>query len=125
MRVAFLLATALLAAACGGPSAPPVEIDPAAQQLSTRGLDSMRFEPAELAARAGQPIQVTLDNVGGIVHDWTLTPPGGGRAVRAVAAGGQQARTPSFTLEAPGTYSFVCVQPGHSEAGMRGTLRVE
>jgi uncharacterized cupredoxin-like copper-binding protein len=28
----------------------------------------------------------------------------------------------NFAIERPGTYTFVCDQPGHALAGMRGTI---
>jgi len=95
----------------------------ATQQQTVKAMDSMRFEPATLNARAGQPIQVTLDNTGQIVHDFEITE-GVSAPVTATAQPGQKA-TATFTVARPGTYTFVCSQPGHEQAGMKGTLTVQ
>jgi len=94
----------------------------AAQQLTLRGLDTMRFEPAQLTVRAGQPVQLTFENAGATIHDFTLTNDQGvAQKVQAVAQG-KTTRVANFTIEQPGTYTFVCEQPGHAPAGMRGTI---
>ena len=33
--------------------------------------------------------------------------------------------TGTFTIERAGTYTFVCSVPGHSDAGMKGTITVQ
>jgi uncharacterized cupredoxin-like copper-binding protein len=45
------------------------------------------------------------------------------RPVKIEAQGGQTARG-AFTIDTPGTYTFVCTVPGHAAAGMRGTITV-
>lgn len=94
-----------------------------AQQVTVRGMDTMRFEPATVTVRTGQPVQVTLENGGQIVHDWTLEK-GAAQPVKVLASGGQRG-TAVFTPTEPGTYTFICSQPGHEPAGMRGTLTVQ
>jgi uncharacterized cupredoxin-like copper-binding protein len=116
----------LLVACSGATSAPPsgaARAKTATQQLTLEAMDNMRFEPATLNARAGQPIQLTLDNTGQIVHDFRMTE-GVAQPVTATAQPGQKA-TVTFTVPRPGTYTFVCSQPGHEQAGMKGTLVVQ
>ena len=43
------------------------------QQFTVTALDTMRFDPPTLTAKAGQPIQVTLDNSGQLLHDFSIT----------------------------------------------------
>jgi nitrite reductase (NO-forming) len=83
-------------------------------------LDTLRFEPNELTVRAGQPIQLTFVNGGRTLHDFTLGQ-GVAQPVQAVAEGGQRS-TVTFTIERAGTYTFVCAQPGHEAAGMKGSI---
>jgi uncharacterized cupredoxin-like copper-binding protein len=33
--------------------------------------------------------------------------------------------TATFTIATPGTYTFICEQPGHEQAGMKGTIVVQ
>ncbi len=83
----------------------------------------MKFEPATLTVRAGHPVQVSFENAGQTIHDFTLKE-GVAQPARAVAQGRQSASV-TFTVDRPGTYTFICEQPGHEAAGMKGTLTVQ
>jgi nitrite reductase (NO-forming) len=123
-----MIAGVALTTACGAPAATggagaaiPAPAAPAgAQQVTLTVGNSMQFAPASFVVRAGQPVELTLRNGGGIPHDFALTE-GVSRPVKIEAQGGQAARG-AFTIDAPGTYTFVCTVPGHAAAGMRGTL---
>jgi len=94
------------------------------QQLTVKSMDAMKFDPATLTARAGQPIQLTLDNSGSaLAHDFDITT-GLPQPVTVIAQPGQKASL-TFTVDKPGTYTYVCGQPGHEAAGMKGTLTVQ
>jgi nitrite reductase (NO-forming) len=84
---------------------------------------AMQFAPSSLVVRAGQPVELTLRNGGGIPHDFTLTEDTS-RPVKIEAQSGQTARG-TFTIDTPGTYAFVCSVPGHAAAGMRGTITAQ
>lgn len=84
----------------------------------------MAFDPTTLTAKAGQPIQVTLDNSSGkLAHDFDINE--GVASPVAVTAQPGQTATVTFTVNQPGTYTFFCNQPGHQQAGMKGTLTVQ
>ncbi len=130
----LLVAGLPLLAACGGGSG-TTAAKPAAgsasaggggatQQLTVKALDTMKFEPATLSAKAGQPIQVTIDNTGQTIHDFTIEQ-GVPSKVQVIAQAGQKATTAPFTIDKPGSYTFFCSQPGHEAAGMKGTLTVQ
>jgi plastocyanin len=93
------------------------------QQLTVKALDSMKFDPPTLTAKAGQPIQVTLDNTGQTLHDFSIAE-GVSQPVKDTAQPGQKAVT-TFTIDKPGTYTYFCSQPGHEQAGMKGTLTIQ
>jgi nitrite reductase (NO-forming) len=95
----------------------------ATQQLTVKAMDTMKFDPPTLSAKAGQPIQVTLDNTGALVHDFSITE-GVSQPVKSVAQPGQKTVT-TFTIDKPGTYTYFCSQPGHEQAGMKGTLTIQ
>jgi len=82
--------------------------------------NTMQFATATLEVQAGQPLELTVENVGGMAHDFSLSE-GVAQPVRIEAAGGQTAGA-TFTIDKPGTYTFVCSQPAHALAGMRGTI---
>ena len=86
-------------------------------------MDTMKFDPPTLTAKAGQPIQVTLDNTGQLLHDFSITE-GVSQPVKSTAQPGQKA-VATFTIDKPGTYTYFCSQPGHEQAGMKGTLTIQ
>ena len=133
LRVLILAAGVALTTACGatvvagGPGASVAIPAPApaagAQQVTVTVGSAMQFAPSSLVVRAGQPVELTLRNGGGIPHDFTLAE-GASGPVKIEAQGGQTARG-TFTIDSPGTYAFVCSVPGHAAAGMRGTITAQ
>ena len=133
IEVLIVIALVALTAACGGaattggPGAGVAVPAPATAGGTQRVIvtvgNSMQFAPASIVVRAGQPVELTLRNGGGIPHDFTLAE-GAAQPVTIAAQGGQTARG-TFTFATPGTYAFVCAVPGHAAAGMRGTLTAQ
>ena len=88
------------------------------QQLTVHAMDTMKFDPPTLSAKAGQPIQLTLDNSGQLVHDFSISE-GVSQPVKSVAQPGQKT-VATFTIDKPGTYTYFCrIHPF-----MRGSFRV-
>jgi uncharacterized cupredoxin-like copper-binding protein len=129
MALGGLLLGAVALVACGGGGGGAAAAKPGgaaasgpAQEITVRGQDTMRFEPSQLTARAGQPIRVTLDDSNAaLVHDFTIDNAGGQRV--EIKAQPRAKANAQFTVPA-GTYQFYCAEPGHREAGMVGTLTV-
>ena len=119
IRFGLILGGLLLATACSSPasSQPPVSVG---KQFTMRVDNSMQFGTPALEVQAGQPLELTLENVGGMPHDFTLSD-GVSEPVKIEAKGGETS-SGTFTIDRPGTYTFVCSQPAHALAGMRGTL---
>ncbi|MGH2352435.1 MAG: plastocyanin/azurin family copper-binding protein [Chloroflexota bacterium] len=122
------LTTACGAAATTGGAGAGVAVQaPAApagvQQVTVTVGNAMQFVPASFVVRAGQPVELTLRNGGGIPHDFALAE-GASRPVTIEAQGGRTARG-TFTIDTPGTYVFLCTVPGHAAAGMRGTITAQ
>ena len=80
----------------------------------------MQFGTPTLEVQAGQPLELTVENVGDMPHDFSLSE-GVAQPVKIEAKGGESA-TGTFTIDKPGTYTFVCTQPAHALLGMRGTI---
>ncbi len=78
------------------------------------------FEPDTIRIEAGEPVNITVDNVGKVFHDFTLTSLD---VMIDVPAG--EAATGGLTVTDPGEYAFECTVPGHGAGGMTGTLIVE
>ena len=105
------------AAATSTPAGPP-------QQITVKSLDTMAFDPTTLSAKAGQPIQLTLDNSSAkLQHDFDMND-GVAQPVKLTAQPGQIANV-TFTIDKPGSYTFFCGQPGHESAGMKGTITIQ
>ncbi len=90
------------------------------QQITVQVSDGMRFEPCSIVVEAGKPVELTLQNHSQGRHDLSLTE-GTSEPVQ-IAAGPGETAGGVFTLQHPGTYSFVCSVPGHAMAGMKGTI---
>jgi plastocyanin len=106
----------------------PAEIDqPAstsgAERVNVRVGNSMSFTPSSIVVKAGEPVELTLTNEGAIPHTFTIME-GVSRPVNVEAGGGQTSRA-TFTLDQPGTYTFICAISGHLAAGMKGTIRTQ
>jgi nitrite reductase (NO-forming) len=124
------VAIVFTAAACGSatpaPDSTPASSTPmpdGTQAVTLSVGSDMTFEPSRFSVRAGQPVQLTLQNTGDNAHDFTLGE-GVSQPVKITATGGQSA-TATFTIDTPGNYSFDCSMPGHALLGMRGTITVQ
>jgi uncharacterized cupredoxin-like copper-binding protein len=102
--------------------------------------DAMRFAPDRIDARKGETVRFVLQNEGRLRHELVLGEPD---ALRRHAAMMQmmpdmQHSGPNMASLAPGehgqliwkftrsgTVTFACLQSGHLEAGMRGTVAVQ
>ena len=97
-------------------------VSPEAKLVAT----DLKFTPATIQAKVGQPVKVTFENKGVIEHDITFPTLKANKpatALKTVAKPGQTT-TLEFTPTAAGTYEYVCTIPGHKEAGMKGTVNV-
>jgi uncharacterized cupredoxin-like copper-binding protein len=129
----ILVAGVALTAACGataatggtgaGVAVPAPEAPAGAQRVTVTVGNSMQFAPAAIAVRAGQPVELTLRNGGSIPHDFALAG-GASGPVKIETPAGRTAQG-AFTIDAPGTYAYVCTVPGHAAAGMRGTITAQ
>lgn len=102
--------TATGAAATGGPTL-TIATDPT----------ELAFTKTDLTAKAG-PTTIELNNVSSTEHELEVKSPDGEDVgeVHPISQG-----KGSFTADLkPGTYTFVCNQPGHAET-MHGTINVE
>ena len=102
--------------------------------------DTMRFTPAALTARRGETIRFVVHNEGKVLHEMVLGTP---KAIKEhaelmkkfpemehadanmahVKPGANGEMVWQFTKV--GAFQFACLQPGHFEAGMVGTVTVK
>jgi azurin len=138
----------------GDPAEGASAVEEPVSVLTIRGNDRMRFEPRRFTVRAGSEITLTFVNVGSMPketmgHNWVLLQPGVAPRVFSAAAithprtayippqfadqviaasavlGPGESEQIVFTApREPGVHPFVCSFPGHTEAGMAGTMTV-
>ena len=80
--------------------------------------DSLSFQPSELTIPANTDVTIHAVNSGALPHTFTI---------KDVADTGEVAGGASADVKVnlpPGEYEFHCAIPGHTEAGMVGTLKV-
>lgn len=107
-----MLATALVAGA--------LYAGAAAQKVTLIGTE-FAYTPNRITVKAGQPVQVVLENKGVIEHDFVIDK----FKVKIGTVQPGKTGTATFTPKAKGTFEFYCSIPGHKEAGMKGTLVVQ
>lgn len=85
-------------------------------------MSEFKFEPAQITAKAGQPIKVSAQNTGTVAHNIIVK--GIDKAVSTKIAPGQTGML-EFTPPAAGSFEIICDEPGHEAGGMKGTLIVQ
>ncbi|HRI81285.1 MAG TPA: plastocyanin/azurin family copper-binding protein [Opitutaceae bacterium] len=123
--------------------------------ITITGDDRMRFAPTTFTVARGTEITVTFDNIGSVPkeamgHNLVILKPGTNangfaasgmaHAARSYIAPELEDRVVAFTPvlgpkekyklvftapDEPGDYPFVCSFPGHTPAGMVGTMKVQ
>ena len=78
------------------------------------------FDQPEIRAKVGETVALRLENSDAVAHSFDID----AFNVHAPMPSGKPALA-LFTPTTPGTYTFYCGVPGHTEAGMVGTLIVE
>ena len=74
-RLLLLAAPVVLfvASACTPAAAPAAGAALPPAQITVTGTDDFRFSPSTITVKAGQPLEVTFQNGGEILHDFTVT----------------------------------------------------
>ena len=117
-----------------GKSGDPKKVSRAIQVIMS---DDMKFTPANINVKRGETIKFVVKNAGQIKHEMVIGPM---KELKEHA--GLMRKTPGMEHDEPnqvalapgktgeliwqfakaGTFDFACLQPGHFEAGMTGTV---
>ncbi len=81
---------------------------------------AMRFGQKEIRLKVGETVTIVLDNNDHYAHSFDTDD----LDVHVAMPANRQA-TATFTATEPGVFEFYCDIPGHTQAGMVGTLIVE
>ena len=84
-------------------------------------LSEFKFEPNTFTAKAGQPLRLTLQNAGTVVHDFNVKD----LDVHSPKVQPGQSVTFEFTPSKTGTFDVQCDEAGHEPGGMKGALTVQ
>ena len=106
-------------------------------------MTSFAFAPDVLEVNAGDVLEIAIQNVEPVLHDFTIDKIDADVHVSFLGGTGEHAHTDAqvdadvhfalteagtgavhLKIEEPGDYVFYCTVPGHQEAGMEGTLTV-
>jgi len=117
----------------------PGDPEGVSKTIEIKMSDVMRFEPSRILVKRGETIRFLLTNVGKVKHEMVIDTPQELREHaelmkrfpdmehsdpnhRTVQPGETGAIIWRFTKS--GTFPFACLQAGHFDAGMRGTIVV-
>jgi plastocyanin len=87
------------------------------------------FSPATIRVARGETVSFEVTSVGGLLHEFMIGPSDAVAAHTEGTPGAEdigmmQTKSVSYTFDGRGPYAFACHEPGHYEAGMRGTIEV-
>jgi len=112
----------------------------ARRTVEIRMSDDMRFTPSHLDVRLGETLRLRASNRGQVMHEIVI-----GTRAELVEHAEMMKKFPNMEHDEPymahvapgrrgdivwtfnraGDFEFACLIPGHFEAGMRGTIRVQ
>ena len=120
-------------------SVPTQAIAPSMREIRIEVDDTMRFSPSNWEAKVGEPIRIILVNKGMVNHELVIgsekeiiahakemASPGtkGHHHTNEISAKPGQEAELVWTFKKAGQYAMACFEPGHYEAGMKGTINV-
>jgi uncharacterized cupredoxin-like copper-binding protein len=117
VRAAGLIVALALLAACGGSSGGGGS-QPAGSTKVT--MTDFKFDPSTISVPHGS-VTFYLVNAGGQSHDMSIRDSSGKTVGTSELVSAGDSSVFTVTLDA-GSYTFICTQPGHADAGMKGTL---
>lgn len=121
-----VVATALIAAGCGGGESTTAQTDPGSAETTAERpapasaitATDYAFSPADVTVAVGDRIK--LQNAGGIIHNLTVND------TEVATENVDPGRSTEFRASLdPGDYTFRCTIGSHADLGMTGTLTVE
>src|SRR5581483_10000972 len=101
----------------------PIALADGPQQIALTAAD-LSFTPNSIQMVVGQPVQLTITNLGQLDNDPQEQVDNAAQGVLDVDFDKGDTSTVTFVPTTAGTYSFQCDQPGHADAGMKGTFVV-
>ena len=115
-----------------GPGAPAVGTKDDPRVVGLNMDDSLKFTPASVQAAKGETIRFVLTNSGKTTHEFAVGPADkvaadevdGVLVLEKDKLDAGSTNTVEYTFDGPGPYAYGCHEPGHYEAGMKGTVNL-
>jgi uncharacterized cupredoxin-like copper-binding protein len=113
-----------------GPDVPAVGTAEHPRLVEVDMSDQLKFSPSDISVSKGETITFLVSNLGTATHEFAVGPADkvdadqvDGKIVKeADEIGGDQVKSVTYTFDGSGPYGFACHEPGHFEAGMKGTI---
>jgi uncharacterized cupredoxin-like copper-binding protein len=117
---ALAFAALLVAAGCGGGGSSSSGQPSGSIKVT---MTDFKFDPSTITASSGKVV-FFLVNSGGVSHDMVVTDSSHQQKGKSELVQPGNSTTLELNNLAAGSYTFICDQPGHEAAGMKGTLTV-
>jgi uncharacterized cupredoxin-like copper-binding protein len=116
-----------------GPDVPAVGTKAQPRLVEIDMSDELKFAPPQVSVAQGETVKFLVTNLGTATHEIAIGPADkvdadvidGKIVVEADEILGHHLKTLIYTFDGPGPYAYACHEPGHFEAGMRGTITFE
>jgi len=113
-----------------GPGAPTVGTKANPRIVWMNMDDQLKFMPDSVAVAKGETIRFVLTNTGKAVHEFQVGPADkvaaddvdGVVVIEQDALDEGSTHAVDYTFDGAGPYAYACHEPGHYEAGMKGTI---
>ena len=113
-----------------GPGAPAVGTVDNPRLIGIEMTDALLFTPNQIQVAMGETVTFLVTNAGSVVHEMAIGPADkvdadeidGVIVMEVDEIESHHLKTVTYTFDGPGPYAFACHEPGHFEAGMRGTI---
>jgi uncharacterized cupredoxin-like copper-binding protein len=115
-----------------GPGAPALGSKENPRVVHLDMTDALKFTPATVQVKAGESVRFVLTNSGTAVHEFQVGPADkvaadevdGVIVVEKDELDAGSTRAVDYTFVSTGAFAFACHEPGHYEAGMKGTVAI-
>jgi len=115
-----------------GPDVPAVGTKANPRLIGLWMNDKLTFVPSEITVASGETVTFLISNEQKALHEFAVGPADmvdadkidGKLVLEADEIEGHHVKTLTYTFDGPGPYAFACHEPGHFEAGMRGTVEI-
>lgn len=113
-----------------GPDVPTVGTAAQPRLVEVDMSDKLKFDPATIEVAKGETVTFLISNLGTATHEFAIGPADrvdadkidGTIVKEADEIGGKHLKTVTYTFNGAGPYGFACHEPGHFEAGMKGSI---